>query len=107
MRKQLSHVALGLFAVVVSTVVSWFARPHTQLTDLIMIYLLGVVIVALRSSVLVSLLTALCAITVFDFVFIPPLMVFTPPDPNNLVMFLVMPVVAAVVSVLNQRLRQE
>ncbi|HWZ88774.1 MAG TPA: ATP-binding protein [Polyangiaceae bacterium] len=107
MRKQLSHVALGLFVVGVSTIASYFARPHTQLADLIMIYLLGVVIVALRSSVLVSLITALCAITVFDFLFIPPLMVLTAPEPNNFVMFLVMPVVAAVVSVLNQRLRRE
>jgi two-component system, OmpR family, sensor histidine kinase KdpD len=107
MRKQLSHIAWGMFAVVVSTAVSWLARPHTQLTDLIMIYLLGVVIVATRFSVLVSLITALVAITVFDFLFIPPLMILTAPEPNNLIIFLVMPVVAAVVSVLNNRLRLE
>ena len=107
MRNELNGFAWGLFAVVTSTVVSWLARPHTQLTDLIMIYLLGVVIVATRFSVLVSLITALVAITVFDVLFIPPLMVLTAPEPKNLVMFLVMPVVAAVVSVLNKRLRQE
>src|SRR5450432_344805 len=107
MRDELGGFAWGLFAVVSSTVVSWLARPHTQLTDLIMIYLLGVVIVATRFSVLVSLITALVAIAVFDFLFIPPPMVLTAPEPKNLVIFLVMPVVAAVVSVLNQRLHQE
>ncbi|HEX3776405.1 MAG TPA: ATP-binding protein [Polyangiaceae bacterium] len=106
-RSELGGLIWGLLAIVLSTIVSWLARTHTQPTDLIMIYLLGVVIVATRFSVVVSLLTALCAIALFDFVFIPPLMVLTLPDPNNLVIFLVMPVVAAVVSVLNKRLRQE
>jgi two-component system sensor histidine kinase KdpD len=106
-KNDLSGFAWGLFAIVASTIVSWLAQPHTQATDLIMIYLLGVVIVATRFSVLVSLITALCAIAVFDFLFIPPLMVLTVPEPKNLVIFLVMPVVAALISVLNKRLRQE
>lgn len=106
-KSELGGLIWGLLAIALSTLVSWPARAHSQPTDLIMIYLLGVVIVATRFSVIVSLVTALCATALFDFLFIPPLMVFTAPDPNNLVIFLVMPVVAAVVSVLNKRLRQE
>jgi two-component system sensor histidine kinase KdpD len=100
-------VAWGFVALLASTVISRLVRPYAELTDLIMIHLLAVVLIAMRFSMAVSLGTAIISILSFDFLFIPPPLVFAAPDLKSIVTFSVMIAVAAVISKLNERLRAE
>jgi two-component system sensor histidine kinase KdpD len=104
---ELQGIAWGFVALFASTLVSHLVRPYAELTDLIMIHLLGVVLIAMRFSMWVSLATAMVSILSFDFLFIPPPLVFNFPDLKSIVTFIVMIAVAGVVSKLNGRLRQE
>jgi len=100
-------IAWGLLAVVLSAAVSQLVRKYAEPTDLIMIHLLGVVLIAVRFSMAVSLATAVVSILSFDFLFLPPLLTFELPDLKSLVTLIVMVVVAGVISKLNERLRYE
>jgi two-component system, OmpR family, sensor histidine kinase KdpD len=100
-------IVWGLFAVLASTLISHVVHPYAELTDLIMIHLLGVVLIAMRFSMVVSLATAMVSILSFDFLFIPPLLVMSFPDLKSGVTFCVMIIVAGVISKLNERLRRE
>src|ERR1700744_3735084 len=94
-------IAWGLFSVLASAVISHLVRPYAELTDLIMIHLLGVGLVAMRFSMAVSLATAVISILTFDFLFIPPALIFNFPDLKSGITFGVMLIVAAVISKLN------
>jgi len=100
-------MAWGGAAVVASTLISHLVRPYAELTDLIMIHLLGVVLIATRFSMGVSLATAVLSILSFDYLFIPPPFVFNFPDLKSVVTFIVMIAVASVIAKLNERLRRE
>ena len=99
-------IVWGLLTVLGSTVISHLVRPYAELTDLIMIHLLGVVLIAMRFSMAVSLGTAVVSILSFDFLFIPPPLVFNSPDLKSAVTFVVVIIVAGVISMLNERLRR-
>src|SRR5689334_14900282 len=98
---------LAVLAVAVSTAVAFVMFPHLELTNLVMVYLLGTLIVATRGerkpAALASLLSVLC----FDFFFVPPRFTFNVSDAQYLWTFLVMFATALVISHLTIRLRQE
>ena len=100
-------IAWGLFSVLASALISHLVRPYAELTDLIMIHLLGVVLIAMRFSMAVSLATAALSILSFDLLFIPPSWMFNYPGLKSAVTFIVMIIVAGVISKLNERLRRE
>ncbi|HEX7450677.1 MAG TPA: ATP-binding protein [Polyangiaceae bacterium] len=100
-------IAWGLFSVLASALISHLVRPYAELTDLIMIHLLGVVLIAMRFSMAVSLATAVLSILSFDLLFIPPSWNFNYPGLKSAVTFIVMIIVAGVISKLNERLRRE
>lgn len=100
-------IAWGFVAVLASTLISHLVRPYAELTDLIMIHLLGVVLIATRFSMAVSIATAVVSILSFDFLFIPPLFIFSFPDLKSVVTFIVMIAIAGVIAKLNERLRRE
>jgi two-component system sensor histidine kinase KdpD len=100
-------IAWGLCSVLASALISHLVRPYAELTDLIMIHLLGVVLIAMRFSMAVSLATAVVSILSFDFLFIPPAWIFNSPDLKSAVTFIVMIIVAGVISKLNESLRRE
>jgi len=100
-------IAWGLFAVLASALISHLVRPFAELTDLIMIHLLGVVLIAMRFSMAVSLATAVLSILSFDLLFIPPSWIFNYPGLKSAVTFIVMIIVAGVISKLTERLRRE
>jgi len=100
-------IAWGLFSVLASALISHWVRPYAELTDLIMIHLLGVVLIAMRFSMAVSLVTAVVSSLSFDLLFIPPAWILNSPDLKSGVTFVVMIIVAGVISKLNERLRYE
>ncbi|HEY3592791.1 MAG TPA: DUF4118 domain-containing protein, partial [Polyangiaceae bacterium] len=76
------------------------------LADVVMLFLLGIVIVALRFGQGPSLLTAILSVLSFDFFFVPPYLTFAVVDFRHVVTFGVMLLVAVVISSLTERVRQ-
>ena len=73
--------------------------------NLVMIYLLGVVLVATRYGRGPSTLAAVAGVAVFDFFFVPPHLTFAVSDTQYVVTFVVMLVVGLLVSSLAARVR--
>lgn len=92
-----------LAASAVAGVISrYFAPPN-----LIMIYLVGVVLAASLWGRGPSLLTAVLSVAAFDFFFVPPYLSFTVHDYQYVLTFVVMTAVAATISTLTARVREQ
>jgi two-component system, OmpR family, sensor histidine kinase KdpD len=101
------EIAAAVGAVTVSTGVAWILFGHQSLPDVAMAFLLGVVAVAVRRSLGAALLAAVLSVLSYDFFFIPPYLSFTVDDGRHVVTFVVMFVVAALISTLTQRIRRQ
>jgi len=101
----LGYVAAVL--VVVAATGLGFAFAHEQPTDVVMLLLLGVVIVAMRFGYGPSLLAAVLSVIAFDFFFVTPLYSFAVSDFRHIATFAVMFIVAVVISNLTQRIRRQ
>jgi two-component system sensor histidine kinase KdpD len=97
----------GLAVVVVCTVLAWLVFPLFGESNLIMIYLLGVVDVARRSGRGPSILASVLSVVAFDVFFVPPYLTFAVSDVEYLVTFAVMLLVALIISTLTVRLQQQ
>jgi len=78
-----------------------------DLSNLTMVYLLGVVVVAVLFGRGPSVLAALLAVLAFDFVFVPPRFTLQVSDAQYLVTFVVMLVVALLTGTLTARMREQ
>jgi len=97
--------ALAWFAT--STAIAWAMFPYFALSNLIMVYLLSVIIVATRYGRGPSLVASVLSVAAFDFFFVPPYFTFAVSDTQYLVTFAVMLVVALVISSLAVRIRAQ
>lgn len=89
-----------------STTISLLASPHLGQAAVLVIYLLGAVIIALRFGIAVAVFSAVTNVLVFDYIFITPPWCFSLPDLSSAVTCGGMLTVALVVSGLTTRLRQ-
>jgi len=78
-----------------------------SVTDVAMLYLLGVGVVAFRYGRGPSVAAALLSIAAFDFFFVPPFYTFAVSDVRYVLTFAVMLVIALVISALTLRLRSQ
>ncbi|MFL5805344.1 MAG: DUF4118 domain-containing protein [Roseiflexaceae bacterium] len=97
----------GLLAVVLCTLVAWLMLPYFALANLIMVYLVGIVIVATRCGRGPSILASVLSVAAFDFFFVPPYLTFAVSDIEYVITFAVMLLVGLVISTLTVRLRQQ
>jgi two-component system sensor histidine kinase KdpD len=97
----------GPAAAIGSTAVALLVFGRDELADIVMIYLLGIVLVSMRFGLGSSVLAALLSVAAFDFVFVPPYMTFAVADFRHTVTFLVMFLVAVVISGLTGRVRNQ
>lgn len=100
--------ALGsVMVIVVCTMVNSLLFWVVDVSNLIMVYLLGVICVAFffgkRIAFLLSLLSVLC----FDYFFVPPYFTFAVADVQYIITFIVMLITGLVVSTLADRLRTQ
>jgi len=93
--------------VAVATGVARLMFPFFQLSNLIMVYLLGVIVVATRHGRGPSILASLLSVAAFDFFFVPPYFSFAVSDAEYLITFAVMLLVALVISGLTVRIRAQ
>jgi two-component system sensor histidine kinase KdpD len=92
---------------VAATVVAWLLFGRSQLADVVMIYLLGIILVSLRFGYGPSIVATVLGVVLLDFFFVPPYLSFAVSDFQHVIMFGVMFVVAIVISNLTQRVRAQ
>ena len=98
-------VALGVVGL--CTGIAWLMYPYFGLSNLIMVYLLGVVAVAARSGRGPTVFASVLSVATFDFFFVPPFFSFAVSDTQYMVTFTVMLIVALVISGLTVRIRAQ
>ena len=82
-------------------------RPYIDPVNIAMLYLLAVLVVALRFSRGASIAAALLCVLAFDFVFVPPYLSFAVNDAQYLVTFAIMLAVGLVISGLAESARRQ
>jgi two-component system, OmpR family, sensor histidine kinase KdpD len=99
----------GLAAAITAlcTLLAFAMYPHFELSNLVMIYLLGVTVAGLRLGSGPSALTAVLNVAVFDFFFVPPRYSFAVSDVQYLVTFATMVTIALVIATLTASVRQQ
>ena len=93
--------------VALATGVAWLTLPFFELANLVMVYLLGIVVVATRYGQGPSLVASILSVAALDFFFVPPVFTFAVSDVRYLFVFMVMLVVGLVTSRLAARIREQ
>jgi two-component system, OmpR family, sensor histidine kinase KdpD len=94
-------------ATAICTAIAWLMFDHFDLANLIMVYLLGVVMVAARYGRGPSVLSSFLSVVLFDFFFVPPRFSFAVSDTQYLITFAVMLLVALVISSMTASTRHQ
>jgi two-component system, OmpR family, sensor histidine kinase KdpD len=97
--------AVGVCAL--ATVLATALAPHITLTNVIMLYLAGVVAVAARLGRGAAVLVSFLSVVAFDFFFVPPRFSFTVADTQYLPTFAIMLAVALTISHLTAGMRYQ
>lgn len=96
--------AWALFFVALCTLVDQILFNRMAETNLILVYLLGILPVALRGDAGAAILAAVLSVGAFDFFFVHPYLTFAVSDTQYLFTFFVMGLVGTVISTLTSRL---
>ena len=103
----LQNYLLSALIVGLATGLSGLLFRRTELADIAMIYLLGILIVATRFGRGPSTLASLLSVAAFDFFFIPPYLTFTVTDFRHMGTFGVMLLLGVVIGNLTERNRAQ
>ena len=103
---QAGYIAGGAVTAL-ATVVAVLVFRRTDLADVVMTYLLGIVLVSTRFGFRASIATAIFSVLAFDFFFIPPYFTFSVVDLRHTGTFGVMLLVAVVIASLTQRVKDQ
>ena len=97
----------GLMYLILATALCFLIYPYFDLANLIMVYLLAVLVTAVQCGRGPAILNSLLSVLAFDFCFVPPRWSFTVDDAKYIVTFMVMFLVAAVISHLAGLIRRQ
>src|SRR5215813_6908716 len=97
----------SVLVVMLCTALDWLLFPTFEKANLVMVYLLGVVVVAMHGGRFAALLASVLSVAAFDMFFVSPNMSLAVAHLEYLVTFGVMLLVALVISSLTVRLRQQ
>jgi len=103
---SIREALLAAAIVAIATLASVLLRDTLAPTNLAMIYLAGVVAVAVRCSRRISVTVSFVSVAAFDFFCVPPYLTFAVSDYQYVVTFAGMLVVALVISAQTARLRE-
>jgi two-component system sensor histidine kinase KdpD len=98
LRRRLSGVVLALAAIPLLTLALVAARPHLDLADDLLIYLVAVVTTTVVGGFWPAVLTAVASSLLLNWYFTPPLHTFTIEQPRNLLALVLFVTVAVAVS---------
>ena len=99
--------AWSVLTVAACTAIDKLMFPFFERLDFAMVYLLGVVIIASRTSKWPALAATILSVAAFDFFFVPPYYTFAVSDVRYFITFTVMFIVSFVISRLTLRVRQQ
>ena len=94
-------------ATVVCTLVGFAMTPRFDLVNVAMVYLIAVVVIALRYSLGAAIFTSVLSVGLFDYCFVPPQGAFSVDDAQYLLTFAIMVAVAIVISGLTRNVREQ
>jgi two-component system sensor histidine kinase KdpD len=97
--------AWGIVATAVCTMTGFMLSPHFELVNVAMVYLLAVVFIAIRHGRGPAVATSFLSVAAFDFFFVPPHLTFAVSDIQYLLTFVIMLIVALVISNLTASVR--
>ena len=97
----------ALVGVAIATAVAWAMYPYFSAANLIMMYLMAVIVIAIRLGRGPSILASVVSVATFDFFFVPPYLSFAVSDIQYVVTFAIMLIVALVISNLAVRIREQ
>jgi two-component system sensor histidine kinase KdpD len=99
--------AAAVAAVTATTAIAWLVFPVSELSNIVMLYLLGIVAVATRHGRGPSAAASVLSVAAFDFFFVHPYLDFAVSDVRFALSFGVMLVVGLVISNLTIRIRAQ
>ena len=99
--------AWATIAVLVCTGLGIVMRARFDIVNVAMVYLLAVVVIALRFSRGAALVAAILSVATFDYLFVPPHGAFTVDDAQYLLTFAIMVAVALIISALVRSIRKQ
>ncbi|MDB5217831.1 MAG: Osmosensitive channel histidine kinase KdpD [Myxococcaceae bacterium] len=103
---RIGYVA-GAAIPALATLIDQRVFDRTQLADIVMVYMAGIVVVAMRWSMGPALFSALLSVLAFDFFFIPPYGTLEVADLSHIATFAVMFLIAALINGLMKRVRDQ
>jgi len=106
-RSELSDYGTAVAYLILATLVCFAMYPYFHLSNLIMVYLLGVVLTATGCGRGPAILSSLLSVLAFDFFFVPPRFSFRVEEAQYIVTFVVMCLVALVISHLAAGMRRQ
>ena len=98
---------IGALIVAVVTSAGRLVFDYISITNVAMVYMLGVVIVAIKCGRGPAIFASILSVAAFDFFFVPPVFTFAVTDTEYIVTFIVMLTVALVISTLTARVKQQ
>lgn len=98
---------LSALVVALASVIASLTFRRTELADIVMVYLLGILIVATRFGRGPSLLASILSVAALDFLFIPPYLTFNVTDFRHVGTFAVMLLMGVVIGNLTERIRAQ
>ena len=98
---------MGLLFFVLATGLSFLMYPYFNLSNLIMVYLVGVMVTAIYCGRGPAILISLLSVLAFDFFFVPPRFTFAVEENHYILTFGVMFLVALVISHLTTLIRRQ
>lgn len=96
---------LALFYFLLANGLSFLMYPYFELSNLIMVYLVGVMVTAIHCGRWPAILFSFMSVLAFDFFFVPPRFTFSVADTHYILTFIVMFLVALVISHLTTQIR--
>lgn len=103
----LSGYLASLTLVAAATLLSMLFRPFLEPANMVMLYLLVVVVAALRLGQKPAILTAFVGVLCFDFFFIPPHLTFAVADTQYIITFIALFAVSVIISSLVSKAREQ
>jgi len=103
---ELRGYAAGLLLVIAASVMCALVSPFLEPTNMVMIYLLAVVLAAVRLGRRPAILTAFLGVLAFDYFFVPPRLTLAVADTQYLITFVALFIVGVVISTLVTRARE-
>ncbi len=104
---RLPDYEIGLCFFILATGLSFLMYPYFELSNLIMVYLVGVMVTAIYCGRGPAILLSILSVLAFDFFFVPPRFSFAVAETHYIFTFAVMFLVALVISHLTSLIRRQ